>query len=168
MIKSISKVSVSLLLAAVLSGCVGIFAGGDRLVPVWVADKVDMDDREAVRQALYKQLSEWRSVPNLVGGLSKSGVDCSGFAYLTYRTYFGILLPRSTTSQARIGVEIDQDELQPGDLVFYKTGVVQRHVGMYTGNRRFIHASSSNGVMESDMDNPYWTKNYWKSVRVRL
>ncbi len=168
MIIHLFRTSVLLSLALLSSGCMGFFTSEDRVEQVFVADKVDLDDREAVRRVLYRQLKEWRSVPNRVGGLSKSGVDCSGFAYLTYSSYFGILLPRSTTAQARVGDEIGQDELRPGDLVFYKTGVVQRHVGMYTGNRRFIHASSSKGVMESDMDNPYWTRSYWKSVRVRL
>jgi probable lipoprotein NlpC len=156
-----------LLLVVLLSGCLDFFARDDQVVQVWVDDKVNLNNPEAVKRVLYKQLREWRSVPNRSGGLSKRGVDCSGFVYLTYRSYFGLQLPRSTTAQARVGVEIDQEQLQPGDLVFYKTGVVQRHVGMYIGNRRFIHASSSHGVMESYMDNPYWTKNYWKSVRVR-
>lgn len=168
MIDNLLRLFVLLSLLILLSGCMGLFAKEDRVAPIWVADKVDLDDQEAVKQVLYRQLREWRSVPNRSGGLSKDGVDCSGFAYLTYRSYFGILLPRSTPDQARVGVEIDQDSLQPGDLVFYKTGVAQGHVGIYIENRRFIHASSSSGVMESNMDNPYWSKNYWKSVRVRL
>ncbi len=168
MINKLFRSSVLLLLAVVLSGCMGLFAKEDRVAPIWVADRVDLDDREAVKQVLYRQLKEWRSVPNRSGGLSKDGVDCSGFAYITFRTYFGILLPRSTPDQAMVGKEIGQDQLQPGDLVFYKTGVSQGHVGIYVEKRRFIHSSSTSGVMESHMDNPYWSKNYWKSVRVRL
>ncbi len=162
------RLVVVLLLLVLLPGCIGFFERDERLVRLDVADKVDLDNRDAVKQVLYRQLRAWRSVPNRAGGLSKRGVDCSGFVYLTYRSFFGIQLPRETTAQARIGEDIDQDELQPGDLVFFKTGLVQRHVGMYTGNRRFVHASSSRGVMESNMDNPYWSRNYWKSVRVRL
>jgi len=129
---------------------------------------VDLNKPIAVKEVLYKQLKEWYRVPNRVGGLSKSGVDCSGFALLTFRDYFGIELPRSTRQQAQIGMEISKGELKPGDLVFFKTGFVQRHVGMYTGAGKFIHASTSRGVMESRIDNPYWIRNYWKSVRVRL
>lgn len=162
------RLAVVLLLAVLLSGCIGFFERDDRLVQLWDADKVDLDNQNEVKRVLYRQLREWRPVRYKIGGLSKGGVDCSGFVYLTYQAYFGIQLPRSTTDQARVGVKIAQDELQPGDLVFFKTGVAQGHVGMYTKNRRFIHASTSSGVMESHMDNPYWIKSYWKSVRVRL
>jgi len=138
------------------------------VTPEAQARKVNLDKPQAVKQALHKQLKEWYRVPNRVGGLSKSGVDCSGFAMLTFREYFGIELPRSTRQQAQVGVEISRNDLKPGDLVFFKTGFVQRHVGMYTGAGKFIHASTSRGVMESRLDNPYWIRNYWKSVRVLL
>ncbi len=160
-----------LLVALILlqTGCFSL-SGWKELTPDVDAasGRVGLDQPEAVKRALYAQLREWRSVPNRIGGLSKSGVDCSGFAYLTYRSYFGIELPRSTRQQAGIGSEISKGELRPGDLVFFKTGVVQRHVGMYTDGGKFIHASTSRGVMESRLDNPYWIRNYWKSVRVRL
>lgn len=160
-----------LLIVAVLlqTGCFSM-SGWKEAIPAQAAasGQVDLEQPRAVKQVLYKQLREWHSVPNRLGGLTKSGVDCSGFAYLTYRSHFGIELPRSTKQQARVGLEINRDELRPGDLVFFKTGFVQRHVGMYTGEGKFIHASTSRGVMESHMDNPYWTRNYWKSVRVRL
>ncbi len=165
------KVIQLLLIFVVLlqTGCFSL-SGWKELAPgVGAASgRVGLDQPEAVKRALYAQLREWRSVPNRIGGLSKSGVDCSGFAYLTFRSYFGIELPRSTRQQAGVGSEISRSGLQPGDLVFFKTGVVQRHVGMYTGGGKFIHASTSRGVMESRLDNPYWTRNYWKSVRVRL
>ncbi|MCP4128671.1 MAG: glycoside hydrolase [Gammaproteobacteria bacterium] len=164
--------SPKLLLVALIllqTGCFSL-SGWKELTPGVDAasGRVGLDQPEAVKRALYAQLREWRSVPNRIGGLSKSGVDCSGFAYLTYRSYFGIELPRSTRQQAGIGSEISKGELRPGDLVFFKTGVVQRHVGMYTDGGKFIHASTSRGVMESRLDNPYWIRNYWKSVRVRL
>ena len=157
-----------LLLAGLLFGCIGLPERDSRVAQIPTADRAGPGKQGRVKKVLHKQLREWRSVPNKIGGLSKKGVDCSGFVYLTYRSYFGIQLPRSTIAQARIGAEIDHDELRPGDLVFFKTGRIQRHVGMYTGEGRFIHASTSRGVMESNMDNPYWITNYWKSVRVRL
>ena len=136
--------------------------------PLAQAGKVNLNQPQAVQRALHEQLREWYRVPNRVGGLSKSGVDCSGFAYLTYKEYFGIRLPRTTRQQAQVGMGISKADLRPGDLVFFRTGFVRRHVGMYTGKGRFIHASTSRGVTESRLDNPYWRRNYWKAVRVRL
>ncbi len=147
-------------------GCFSLF--GYAAPDASTSKQVDLNQPQAVQQALYEQLKEWYRVPNRVGGLSKSGVDCSGFTLLTFREYFGIELPRSTIRQAQVGMDIGRHELKPGDLVFFRTGFVQRHVGMYTGAGKFIHASTSRGVTESRMDNPYWTRSYWKSVRVRL
>lgn len=130
------------------------------------APKVDLENRAEVRAQLLKQLDEWQGVPYRYGGLSKRGVDCSGFTYLTFAEQFGIRLPRTTGSQVKKGIEVDQSELLPGDLIFFNTGYQQRHMGVYVGKKQFIHASSSRGVMISRLDNPYWQDAYWLSRRV--
>lgn len=127
---------------------------------------VDLQNRSEVRAQLLKQLDEWQGVPYRYGGLSKRGVDCSGFTYLTFAEQFGIRLPRTTGSQVKKGIEVDQSELLPGDLIFFNTGYQQRHMGVYVGKKQFIHASSSRGVMISRLDNPYWQDAYWLSRRV--
>lgn len=124
------------------------------------------ENRNDMTPALMAQYRDWRSVKYKEGGLSKSGVDCSGFVYRTYLDRFGIRLPRSTELLAKNGAVIPAARLLPGDLVFFKTGVKQRHVGIYVGDRNFIHASTSRGVTISSLDNVYWSRNYWKSIRV--
>lgn len=128
--------------------------------------EIDLQNRGEVRAQLLKQLEEWQGVPYRYGGLSKQGVDCSGFTYLTFAEQFGIRLPRTTRSQVKKGIEVDQSELLPGDLIFFNTGYQQRHMGVYVGKKQFIHASSSRGVMISRLDNPYWQSAYWHSRRV--
>ena len=127
---------------------------------------VDTNNPAEVRALLLKQLDEWQGVPYRYGGLTKQGVDCSGFTYVTFAEEFGIRLPRTTGSQVLKGVLVEQSELKPGDLVFFNTGYKQRHLGVYVGNKQFIHASSSRGVMMSRLDNPYWQSAYWHSRRV--
>ena len=112
------------------------------------------------------QHREWKGTPYRYGGLSKRGVDCSGFVYLTYRNKFGINLPRSTEQQSRTGTPISKQQLTAGDLVFFKTGFSKRHVGIYLGNSKFLHASTSQGVTISNMNNVYWRKKYWKAQRI--
>ena len=114
------------------------------------------------------QLSNWRGTPYRYGGMSRGGVDCSGFVLMTFRDKFDLQLPRETRKQAEIGTEIDKDDLLPGDLVFFKTGSGESglHVGIYDTDNQFIHASTSRGVMRSSLDNVYWRKNFWQARRI--
>jgi cell wall-associated NlpC family hydrolase len=153
-----------LLLFSLLAAC---GSGPERTEPVYYgAERVNLSDSRKVRAILHDQLREWRGVRYREGGLSKRGIDCSGFVYLTYLHRFGIRLPRTTGGQAAIGTPVSRNQLRPGDLVFFKTAWKTRHVGIYFGNGQFVHASTSNGVMASSLDNPYWTRAYWKGVRV--
>jgi len=115
---------------------------------------------------LYGQLKEWRSVPYQFGGMSRKGLDCSAFVYLTFRDRLGIELPRDTRYQSRIGRVVEKSELQPGDLVFFQIDRHTRHVGIYLEDRKFMHVSFQKGVTLSSLDNAYWAKRYWKAVRV--
>ena len=81
-----------------------------------------LSDSITVIASLNDQLSNWRGTPYRYGGMSRGGVDCSGFVLMTFRDKFDLQLPRETRMQAKIGTEIDKDELLPGDLVFFKTG----------------------------------------------
>ena len=121
-------------------------------------------DERRTRAILYAQYDEWRTVRYRIGGLSKSGVDCSGFVYLTFRDRFGIELPRSTDEQSTLGRQIDERELKTGDLVFFRTGRNVRHVGIFLEDRKFLHASTLKGVMISSLDDGYWAKEYWRAA----
>lgn len=123
---------------------------------------------DSLRDSLHDQARQWRGVPYRYGGLSENGVDCSGFVYLTFQSRLGIELPRTTRELAKQGERVDRDELRAGDLVFFKTGFRDRHVGIYMGGGRFLHASTSRGVMTSSLNNVYWRKHYWKARRLDL
>ncbi|XTZ36720.1 C40 family peptidase [Salmonella enterica] len=127
-----------------------------------------LSDSITVIANLNDQLSQWHGTPYRYGGMSQSGVDCSGFVMVTFRDKFALQLPRETRQQAEIGTEIDKDDLLPGDLVFFKTGSGSNglHVGIYDTDNAFIHASTSRGVMRSSLDNVYWRKNFWQARRI--
>jgi hypothetical protein len=125
-----------------------------------------MEPEEKIKVALLEHFKEWASVKYKFGGLSKDGVDCSGFVYLAFLNQFGVKLPRNTTLQVKLGTTVAQDELKAGDLVFFKTGPAMRHVGIYLDHRRFIHASSSEGVTTSSLDSKYWANAYWTAKRL--
>jgi len=129
-------------------------------------NKYDLSTTNTVKKVLYSQYDEWKTVNYKKGGMSQRGIDCSGFVYITYLSKFGIKLPRTTEDMSRLGKKVSQKNLVPGDLVFFKTGIYSRHVGIYLEKKRFLHASTSVGVTISSLDNHYWKKKYWKSVRI--
>jgi len=88
------------------------------------------------------------------GGITPWGMDCSGFVYTVFRMN-GIYLKRDSYMQAYEGTEISAEDMQPGDLLFFRTTGRKRitHVGIYIGDGNFIHASKShNAVIISSLD----------------
>ncbi|WP_330982661.1 MULTISPECIES: C40 family peptidase [Enterobacterales] len=127
-----------------------------------------LSDSITVIANLNDQLTNWRGTPYRYGGSTRRGVDCSAFVMMTFRDQFDMQLPRDTENQARVGTKIDKDDLLPGDLVFFKTGSGGSglHVGIYDTDNQFIHASTSQGVTRSSLDNVYWRKNFWQARRI--
>jgi cell wall-associated NlpC family hydrolase len=128
--------------------------------------RMDRSNPAWVREVLYSQYDQWKNVRYKPGGMSREGVDCSGFVSLTYDSRLGLKLPRNTVDLSTAGHDVMPWELIAGDLVFFKTGRNTRHVGIYLESGKFLHASTEKGVMISRMDDPYWSKNYWKAVRL--
>lgn len=120
------------------------------------------------RMRLRHYYRSWAGTPHQMGGLSRQGIDCSGFVYVTYRDVYGKVLPRSTDQLWDIGEEVALHELRTGDLLMFKTGFKQRHVGIYVGDGEFIHASSSSGVMASNVHSEYWSDAYRGARRIAL
>lgn len=120
---------------------------------------------EKVLVQLQQHFQDWKGTPYQLGGDSKAGIDCSAFVGTAYASVYNAELPRTTEAIADFGHEVERSAMKPGDLVLFKTGVFDRHVGIYMGKGVFMHASTSKGVIKSTLSNPYWRKAYWKSVR---
>ena len=123
---------------------------------------------QRVQDKLYAQHQIWQGTPHKWGGMSRQGVDCSALVKLTFAQQFSLAMPRTTAQQVKIGQGIKRNQLRAGDLVFFKTGLNVRHVGIMVDHERFFHASTSKGVIISRLDNPYWQQHYWQSRRVAL
>ncbi|QLB20452.1 peptidase C40 [Vespertiliibacter pulmonis] len=106
---------------------------------------------------------QWAGTRYRLGGTTRAGIDCSAFVRATMDNAFNLHLPRSTSEQKYVGHSIPKADLRPGDLVFFRKN---HHVGVYIGNGKFVHASSSRGVTTSSLSDHYWSKNYTQSRRV--
>lgn len=115
---------------------------------------------------IIKTAEKYLKTPYRFGGDTPKGFDCSGFVKYVYGQH-GRSLPRAADVQYRTGKKIEQARLKAGDLVFFTTYAPgASHVGIYTGNGRFIHASSSRGVMVSRLDEAYWQPRYLGARRI--
>lgn len=150
------------LVAATLAGCASPEApmsADDAEYPILATQPDSKDKRPATTRldALSRYFEEWKGTPYRWGGASKKGIDCSAFTQNAYAQLFSHSLPRTTRQQLNQGSKVSMSTADQGDLVFFKTGARLYHVGIYLGEKQFMHASASKGVVISRIDNPYWS-----------
>jgi murein DD-endopeptidase / murein LD-carboxypeptidase len=109
----------------------------------------------------------WLGVPYKYGGTDYAGVDCSGFVQQIYQQVFGIDLPRTTQEMFAEGAFVRTGWLSCADLLFFKNvrGAGVDHVGIYIGNNKFVHASTSQGVVISDLTSDYYSEHFVSARR---
>ncbi len=116
---------------------------------------------EEVDDRLIGFLDDWYGTRYRLGGIDKSGIDCSALVQSFFASMYGLTISRTCREQYGDTRRIKKAQLQEGDLVFFKTrGRSISHVGIYLRNNKFIHASTSSGVMISDLSDEYFTKRY--------
>jgi cell wall-associated NlpC family hydrolase len=154
----------------VTSGCAGSHSatpsGPTQTAGAPSSETASSYDADRVERDLRTQADSWDGVPHEWGGTSRRGVDCSGLTSRLYADALGLQLPRTTKRQARVGERVSGDDLQPGDLVFFRPERKKRHVGVYLSDGEFVHASSSSGVTISSLNEPYWQRTWWQARRL--
>ncbi len=116
--------------------------------------------------SVIRSANGFMGTPYVMGGTTARGIDCSGFTQRVFAMN-GIRLPRTADVQFNAGVGVGRGQEQPGDLVFFETYLPgPSHVGIYLGDGKFIHASSSRGVCVSSLREDYYRRTYIGSRRV--
>lgn len=114
-------------------------------------------------EALLSEARSWLGVPYKYGGNDRGGVDCSGFVLQVYLNALDIPLPRSSREQHNYCKATTKGSLIPGDLIFFASDKDKErisHVGIFVGDNLMIHASTSRGVVISDLTSAYYVRNY--------
>ncbi len=115
---------------------------------------------------LINKAFDYMGVPYVWGGTTPWGFDCSGFTQYVFRQV-GVEIPRTADTQYYTYPKVSTRNLQPGDLVFFETYEPgPSHCGIYIGNGKMIHASSSMGVSVADVFDSYWGSRYLGAARV--
>lgn len=131
------------------------------------AEILKVDARAVQNIKLYQFIDEWTGVQYKYGGTTKSGVDCSGFCNVLYNNVYSKTLPRTSSEIAKQLQKVPKGSLAEGDiLVFDIEGKRNSHVGVYLANSKFVHASTSSGVIISSLEHPYYQKAYSKGGKL--
>lgn len=120
---------------------------------------------------MLAEAESYLGTPYRYGGTTRSGIDCSAFVLSVFGATMGMHLPRVAAAQAQEGERVAREDMRKGDLVFFSNGGRISHVGIVhdvdeNGSVRFIHASTSRGVMISPLTDSYWGPKFRFAKRI--
>lgn len=129
---------------------------------------LDVPEKEIKNEKLYRFIDDWMGVPHKSGGMDKRGADCSGFTIALQREIYNKNLPRVAKQMAESVKRKYEEDLQEGDLVFFDfSGQKFSHVGVYLKNNRFVHSSTSKGIIVSNLKDPWYYKYFSRCGSVK-
>ena len=132
--------------------------------------RLGMDIELTDNHKLYVNAAEWIGTPYRAGGDNRHGTDCSGLVSQLYKKTYRMRLSRSTDGQLKESNKIARRNLREGDLVFFTSRSSRKkvaHVGIYLKDGKFIHASTSQGVIVSSLKEKYYTQHWLCGGRVK-
>ena len=124
------------------------------------AVRLNTPAEEVKNTKMFEFIDDWYGTPYHLGGTTKKGVDCSAFSQFLFASVYGLSIPRTAREQYNLTSRISRTQLNEGDLIFFNTRGGISHVGIYLQNNKFVHASTSGGVMISDIFDEYWAKKF--------
>lgn len=124
------------------------------------AQLLNVEIEKINNKQLYEFIEDWVDTKYRFGGSTKSGIDCSGFSGMLYKEVYKNHLPRMASEQYKACEKINKEKLTEGDLVFFNTRGGVSHVGVYLMNDFFIHSSTKEGVVISNLNEDYYHRKF--------
>lgn len=169
--KQAIKLSLLFIILISLSSCRSTTQTYDYRKLAKASIKLGMDIEINDNHKLYLEAAEWIGVPYRYGGNTKRGIDCSGLTSHIYKKVYHKKLERSSEDQHNKDCrKIAKSNLKEGDLLFFSTGKTRKkvsHVGIYLKDNRFIHASTRQGVIISNLNEDYYRQHWLSAGRTR-
>lgn len=150
---NIIKLTLTICFSSLLFGCTMVVK--EKKTPSYTTESIQVEDK------IVKESVNYLGIPYKYGGDNPiEGFDCSGFVKYIYQKVAKLEVPRTTTSQLKIGKPIKMTNIQKGDLIFF--GINSKyvnHVGIYIGDNQFIHAPSTGSTVRVEkVTSSYWSK----------
>ena len=162
--KSTRSIKITPLIEDVTSSSVEI--ENTTLIQFKYAQLLDVEVESLKNNKLYLLIDQWLDTRYSYGGSDKSGIDCSSFAGIVEKEIYAHDLPRNSRQQYKACEKISIADANEGDLVFFNTRGGVSHVGVYLANGYFVHASTSSGVIISNLEENYYKERFLSAGRV--
>lgn len=130
------------------------------------AQLLNVEIEKTNNKVLYEFIEDWMDTRYRFGGSTKSGIDCSGFSSMLCKEVFKKHLPRMASEQYKVCEKINNEDIREGDLVFFNTRGGVSHVGVYLMNNYFIHSSTKDGVIISNLNEDYYHNRFIGAGRI--
>ncbi len=130
------------------------------------AQLLNVEVESITNYTLFNFIEDWWGAKYRYGGATKMGIDCSAFSGTLLHSVYGFVAARTAREQYELCEKVDKENLREGDLVFFNTRRGVSHVGIYLRNGYFAHASTSEGVTISSLEETYYSKKFLGGGRV--
>ena len=132
------------------------------------AQLLNIDVELITNKTLFTEIEKWWGTRYRYGGATEQGIDCSAYTSTLIHQVYDLVIARTSRDQYDECIKLDKEDIQQGDLVFFKTRRGVSHVGLYLGNGYFTHASTSIGATISNLSETYWSHKYIGCGRINI
>ena len=131
-------------------------------------EKMGLSNKEVRDSKLYSFISDWYGTPYKYGGCEKTGVDCSCFTINLFEKVYGKKMPRTAGEIYKECDKLKIEKAEEGDLIFFKINSNSiTHVGVYLRDNKFVHASTTRGVLVNSLTETYYQKYFYSAGKLK-